>query len=53
MSSSPQPDPCIPNRRRSSLVPMLAEVPAFVAAKCAEGYAIDVKLLLLAGDILG
>ena len=31
----------------------LGDVPAFVAAKRAEGYAIDVKLLLLlAGDIL-
>ena len=34
-------------------VPM-AEVPAFVAAKRAEGLAVDVKLLLLlAGDLLG
>ena len=32
----------------------LAEMPAFVAAKRAEGFAIDVKLLLLlAGDMLG
>jgi ADP-ribose pyrophosphatase len=32
----------------------LADVPAFVASKRAEGYAIDVKmLLLLAGDIVG
>ncbi len=32
----------------------LADVPAFVAAKRAEGYAIDVKmLLLLAGSLLG
>lgn len=32
----------------------IAEVPAFVAAKRAEGCAIDVKiLLLLAGDLLG
>lgn len=32
----------------------LAQAPAFVAMKRAEGYAIDVKLLLLlAGDILG
>lgn len=32
----------------------LADVPAFVAARRAEGYAIDVKmLLLLASDILG
>ena len=32
----------------------LADVPAFVAAKRAEGCAIDVKmLLLLAGDLLG
>ena len=32
----------------------LAEVPAFVAAKRAEGMAVDVKLLLLlAGDLLG
>jgi hypothetical protein len=32
----------------------LDEVPAFVAAKRAEGVAIDVRLLLLlAGDLLG
>lgn len=32
----------------------LADVPAFIAAKRAEGYAIDVRmLLLLAGDLLG
>ena len=30
----------------------LADVPAFVAAKRAEGYAIDVKLLLLLADSL-
>lgn len=31
----------------------VAEVPAFVAAKRAEGMAVDVKLLLLAGTMLG